>query len=84
MQVVDLHWNPHDPWTLLSVADEAGEGGGGTLQAWRISDLVYRPADEVWAARLASAAWPAVLMPRVHSNSRIQVRCTQARLSYGF
>ncbi|KAL4443046.1 hypothetical protein ABPG77_008537 [Micractinium sp. CCAP 211/92] len=47
--VVDLHWNPHDPWTLLSVADEAGEGGGGTLHAWRISDLVYRPADEVVA-----------------------------------
>lgn len=82
MQVVDLHWNPHDPWTLLSVADEAGEGGGGTLHAWRISDLVYRPADEVRAARLASAAWPAVLTARVHCNRRIRMHCTQARLSY--
>lgn len=47
--VVDFHWNPHDPWTLLSVADEAGEGGGGTLHLWRISDMVYRPDDEVVA-----------------------------------
>lgn len=47
-QVVDLQWNPADPWTLLSVADEAGEGGGGTLHVWRVTDLVYRPADEVW------------------------------------
>lgn len=30
--VVDFQWNPHDPWTFFSVADEAGEGGGGTLQ----------------------------------------------------
>ena len=49
MQVVDFQWNPADPWTLLSVADEAGEGGGGTLQLWRISDFVYRPDEEVLA-----------------------------------
>lgn len=40
-------WNPADPWTFFSVADEAGEGGGGTLQLWRVSDLVYRPEEEV-------------------------------------
>jgi histone-binding protein RBBP4 len=45
--VVDFQWNPADPWTFFSVADEAGEGGGGTLQLWRLSDLVYRPEDEV-------------------------------------
>jgi len=48
-QVVDFQWNPADAWTLLSVADEAGEGGGGTLQLWRVSDLVFRPEDEVVA-----------------------------------
>jgi histone-binding protein RBBP4 len=47
VQVVDFQWNPADPWTFFSVADEAGEGGGGTLQLWRLSDLVYRPEDEV-------------------------------------
>lgn len=45
--VVDFQWNPHDPWTFFSVADEAGEGGGGTLQLWRVSDLVHRPDEEV-------------------------------------
>ena len=47
--VVDFQWNPADPWTFFSVADEAGEGGGGTLQLWRVSDLIYRPEDEVLA-----------------------------------
>lgn len=47
--VVDFQWNPHDPWTFFSVADEAGEGGGGTLQLWRVSDMVYRPEDQVLA-----------------------------------
>eukprot|EP00887_Chlorella_sp_A99_P002859 scaffold6.g2859.t1 len=45
--VVDFHWNPHDPWTLVSASDEAGEGGGGTLQMWRVSDLIHRPDEEV-------------------------------------
>ncbi|KAI3436729.1 hypothetical protein D9Q98_006144 [Chlorella vulgaris] len=47
--VVDFQWNPSDPWTFFSVADEAGEGGGGTLQLWRVSDMVHRPEDEVLA-----------------------------------
>jgi histone-binding protein RBBP4 len=47
MQVVDFQWNPHDPWTMMSVSDDVGEGGGGTLQLWRLSDLVYRPDEEV-------------------------------------
>lgn len=45
--VVDFQWNPSDPWTLLSVSDDVSEGGGGTVQLWRVSDLVYRPEDEV-------------------------------------
>jgi histone-binding protein RBBP4 len=46
-QVVDFQWNPHDPWTMLSVSDDAADGGGGTLQLWRISDLIYRPDEEL-------------------------------------
>jgi hypothetical protein len=45
--VVDFQWNPASPWTFFSVADEAGLGGGGTLQLWRVSDMVYRPEEEV-------------------------------------
>eukprot|EP00850_Spirogloea_muscicola_P017166 SM000145S00783 [mRNA] locus=s145:63233:64556:+ [translate_table: standard] len=46
-KVVDFHWNPHDPWTVVSVSD--GEAGGGTLQIWRINDLITRPEAEVLA-----------------------------------
>lgn len=49
VQVVDFQWNPHDPWTLMSVSDESQMEGGGTLQLWRISDLIYRPEEEVLA-----------------------------------
>ena len=45
--VVDFQWNPSDPWTLLSVSDDVSEGGGGTVQLWRVTDLVYRPEEEV-------------------------------------
>ena len=47
-QVVDFHWNPAEPFTIMSVADESAlEKGGGTLQLWRISDLLTRPEEEV-------------------------------------
>ena len=52
-QVVDFQWNPVDPWTLASVSDDVtpddSGGGGGTLQLWRISDLITRPEEEVLA-----------------------------------
>ncbi len=49
-QVVDFHWNPAEPFTLMSVADDSAlDKGGGTLQLWRISDLVTRPEEEVLA-----------------------------------
>ncbi|KAL0426896.1 UNVERIFIED_CONTAM: WD-40 repeat-containing protein MSI4 [Sesamum latifolium] len=49
-KVVDFHWNAYDPWTIVSVSDD-GEfsGGGGTLQLWRMTDLLYRPKEEVLA-----------------------------------
>ncbi|XP_010541065.1 PREDICTED: WD-40 repeat-containing protein MSI4 [Tarenaya hassleriana] len=47
-KVVDFHWNASDPWTIVSVSDDCeSTGGGGTLQIWRMSDLIYRPEDEV-------------------------------------
>ncbi|CAN1293737.1 WD-40 repeat-containing protein MSI4 [Linum perenne] len=47
-KVVDFHWNTHDPWTIVSVSDDCEtSGGGGTLQIWRMSDLLYRPEEEV-------------------------------------
>ncbi|KAM3380098.1 WD-40 repeat-containing protein MSI4 isoform X1 [Capsicum galapagoense] len=47
-KVVDFHWNVSDPWTIVSVSDDGEKtGGGGTLQIWRMIDLIYRPDDEV-------------------------------------
>ncbi len=48
-QVVDFQWNPHDEWTLMSVSDESQMEGGGTLQLWRVSDLLHRSEEEVLA-----------------------------------
>ncbi|XP_017977982.1 PREDICTED: WD-40 repeat-containing protein MSI4 isoform X2 [Theobroma cacao] len=49
-KVVDFHWNASDPWTIVSVSDDCeSTNGGGTLQMWRMIDLIYRPAEEVLA-----------------------------------
>lgn len=49
-KVVDFHWNAYDPWTIVSVSDDCeSSGGGGTLQIWRMSDLIYRSEEEVLA-----------------------------------
>ncbi|XP_039161243.1 WD-40 repeat-containing protein MSI4-like [Eucalyptus grandis] len=49
-KVVDFHWNSSDPWTIVSVSDDGeSTGGGGTLQIWRMIDLIYRPKEEVLA-----------------------------------
>ena len=50
LQVVDFQWNPYDPWTFMSVSDDVSdELGGGTLQLWRVNDLIYREESEVLA-----------------------------------
>ncbi|KAJ3684732.1 hypothetical protein LUZ61_013896 [Rhynchospora tenuis] len=46
-KIVDFHWNPAEPWTIASISNDVA--GGGTLQIWRISDLIYRPEEEVTA-----------------------------------
>ncbi|KAA8523246.1 hypothetical protein F0562_009669 [Nyssa sinensis] len=51
-RVVDFHWNASDPWTVVSVSDDcdlSSNGGGGTVQIWRMTDLIYRPEEEVLA-----------------------------------
>ncbi|KAK6128021.1 hypothetical protein DH2020_038224 [Rehmannia glutinosa] len=49
-KVVDFHWNAADPWTIVSVSEDGEKtGGGGTLQIWRMIDLIYRPEEEVIA-----------------------------------
>ncbi|KAF3457440.1 hypothetical protein FNV43_RR02098 [Rhamnella rubrinervis] len=46
-KVVDFHWNASDPWTV-SVSDDCDTTcGRGTLQIWRMSDLIYRPEEGV-------------------------------------
>ncbi|KAG2438631.1 hypothetical protein HXX76_005179 [Chlamydomonas incerta] len=48
-RVTDFQWHPdpNEPWTLISVSDNTGdEAADGTLQVWRISDLIYRPYEE--------------------------------------
>ncbi|KAL0726694.1 hypothetical protein Bca4012_022787 [Brassica carinata] len=48
--MVDFHWNVVEPWTIVSVSgNRESNGGGGTLQIWRMSDLIYRPEGEVLA-----------------------------------
>jgi len=52
-EIVDFQWNPHDPWTIASVSQDTwgprGKGGvfHGTLQMWRISDMIYRPEEDI-------------------------------------
>ncbi|KAI4329156.1 hypothetical protein L6164_021449 [Bauhinia variegata] len=49
-KVVEFQWNASDPWTIVSVSDDCERsGGGGTLQIWRMIDLIYRPEEEVLA-----------------------------------
>ena len=49
--VVDFDWkqSESDPCQIVSVSDDSlhEDFGGGTLQFWRISDLIWRPFDDV-------------------------------------
>ena len=68
MQVVDFQWHAGDPYTMVSVS-ESGEGG--TLQVWRISDMIWRPIDEVLAEleqHRWELLWPVVtLLEHLHT-----------------
>ena len=45
--VVDFCWNPIEPWTLMSASVDVASSGGGTLQCWRVSDLIYRSEEDI-------------------------------------
>ena len=48
---MDLQWCPakDSEWALLSVSEDSNEAAGGTMQVWRINDMIHRPHDEVVA-----------------------------------
>ncbi|CAI5982279.1 unnamed protein product [Closterium sp. NIES-64] len=47
-RVIEFQWAPKDPWTFASVSSNVNKRrGGGTLQMWRVLDLIYRPAKDV-------------------------------------
>ncbi|GBG75256.1 hypothetical protein CBR_g19890 [Chara braunii] len=50
--VVDFHWNPSSPWTVMSAStNTTGEGagdGGGSLQVWRMMDVIYGSDGDVF------------------------------------
>lgn len=55
--VVDFQFNPINPWVVVSVSDDSSEDtkcGGGTMQTWRVSDLVHKDAgaDLEWAGHM--------------------------------
>ena len=46
--VVDFCWNPDEPWTIMSASVDSSTGkGGGTLQTWKVSDLVYKSEEQI-------------------------------------
>lgn len=81
--MVDFQWNPHEPWTIMSVSDESQMEGGGTMQLWRISDLLHRPEEEVLAELEAnrcffrpSAQWSQLV--QLQLSLCCEVRCLSA------
>lgn len=48
--IMDFHWLPDetDPWCIATISETiGGEGGGSTLQIWRMSTLISSPRDQV-------------------------------------
>lgn len=81
--IVDFQWNIHDPWTLASASDAAGTDGGGTLQVWRVNDIIYRQEEDVLAemeqykdfiltgdvGKLTASATPTTTAPHMNNGS---------------
>ncbi|XP_054784017.1 WD-40 repeat-containing protein MSI4-like [Prosopis cineraria] len=40
-KVVEFQWNPSDPWTIVSLSNDCRGRGGGTLQMWRMLDIIH-------------------------------------------
>ena len=37
----DLHFNPYEPLTVLSVSDDIDTIGGGAIEVWRPHELLF-------------------------------------------
>jgi len=65
--VVDLQFNPSQPWTMASVSDDSADearGGGGTLQIWRVNEFVHRTMqDKEWVNDVLSKTATGVSPP---------------------
>uniref|UniRef100_A0A7S3VQR3 Histone-binding protein RBBP4-like N-terminal domain-containing protein n=1 Tax=Dunaliella tertiolecta TaxID=3047 RepID=A0A7S3VQR3_DUNTE len=58
-KVVDFQWCPTVPWAIMSVSDDGAdeESGGGSLQLWRPSSLLYEPQEKVLARLNQHRTW---------------------------
>ena len=54
--IVDFDWNSCSPWTMVSMSDDSQNPrlGGGTMQVWRISDLLHKSGND-FESHLANA-----------------------------
>ncbi len=47
-RVEEFQWNVHSPWTLMSTSTDSISGAsGGTIQVFRINDLIYNAQEDV-------------------------------------
>ena len=65
MQVADFQWVPSDPPDPFAMASVSDNGVGGTLQLWRINDMIWRPEDEVLAEMEEHRCFPHTHRPRL-------------------
>ena len=58
--IVDFDWNARSAWTIASLSDDSENPrlAGGTLQVWRITDLLYKGLQE---DAKATSEWMGVL-----------------------
>ncbi|XP_028789783.1 WD-40 repeat-containing protein MSI4-like [Neltuma alba] len=45
-RAIEFQWNPSDPWTIVSLSNDCRGLGGGTLQMWRVMDVIYEENNE--------------------------------------
>ncbi|KAI9109577.1 hypothetical protein K1719_019631 [Acacia pycnantha] len=45
-KAIEFQWNPSDPWTIASLSHDCRGRGGGTLQMWRMMDVIYEEVAE--------------------------------------
>ena len=47
--IVDFDFNRNSPWTMVSMSDDSQNPrlGGGTMQVWRLTDLLYKTGVDV-------------------------------------